>query len=89
MLRFDDFLVFAKSAHIVIADYESRLGRLQAMVEIFKTEPDPLLRKWIAVANERLTALKPLYDAAQATSTLPVAEIEIIHLKIRELEDGC
>lgn len=88
MLRFDDFLAFAKNSHVVIADYESRVGRLEAMCAIYKETPEPLLRKWIAVAAIRIEAIKPLYDAAKATSTLPVAEIEAIHLKIRELEDG-
>lgn len=92
MLRFDDFLAFAHNAHIVKADYDSRMSRLKTMLVLMTQEQDPtttmLLRKWISSANNRLQLLKPLYDAAQAASTLPVAEIEIIHMKIKALQDG-
>lgn len=88
MNTLDDFIAFAQNSKVVIAKYESLLGQLEAMVEIKKTDDCPLLRKWIADAHRRLEALRPMYDMALTSSTLPLTEIAAIWRELKALRES-
>lgn len=88
MNTLDDFIAFASNSRIVVADYESRLARLEAMVELQKTDDCPILRKWIADAHRRLEALGHLYHFAKKAETLPVDQLTIVWEQLKELKYG-
>jgi hypothetical protein len=86
MNNLDDFLSFADNSHIVIADYESRKGYLEAMMVIREHDKSPLLDKWIADASQRLEVSRTLYEYALVAKKLPLDELRAIWLQIKELK---
>lgn len=88
MKNIDEFIAFAKNSRIVIADYESRLARLEAMLEIQKTDDCPILRKWIVDAQQRLEAISTLYHFAKRTEVIPTDQLVVIWEQLKELKHG-
>jgi len=83
----DEFIAFADNSHIVIADYESRLSRLQAMIAIRDQEGScPLLNKWIADAHKRLEVMDTLYSYALVARKMPMDELRTIWAQIKDLK---
>lgn len=83
----DEFLVISKNSAIVIADYESRLGHLDAMYILKKVDASPIINHWIAAAQRRLSVLKPLYDASKLARELPHETLLSIHTQLRALNN--
>lgn len=83
-----DFIETVKKSPLVIADFESRYGRLQAMLELRKEDKSPILNHWIAAAEIKLELLRPLYDAALQARALPLETLTDIHTKLKALNDG-
>ena len=87
MNNLDEFISFAENSHIVVADYESRLARLQAMIIIRQQEGTcHLLDKWIADAHRRLEVMRTLYNYALVARKLPLDELRIIWTQIKDLK---
>jgi len=84
----DDFIKIAKNSTIVIADFESQLGRLHAMIEIRKEEKAPFLNHWIAAAESKLAILKPLYEASLQAQALPIETLVDIHNQLKAIQNG-
>jgi hypothetical protein len=84
----DDFIKFAENSHILIADYESRRARLDAMLIIQKEEDSPFLQKWIADAHRRLNAMSKLYEYAKAARKMPLDELVATHAALRALQNS-
>lgn len=83
----DEFIELARNSKLITADYESRLGRLQAMLIIQKSDSSALLSYWIAKAEERLRVTKELYDAAKQARVLPIETLIAIHTQLKALDD--
>jgi hypothetical protein len=88
MQNLDEFISFAGNSRIVVADYESRLGRLQAMITLRNYEGScPLLDKWIADAHRHLEVMRTLYQYALTAQNLPMQELVATWNAIKELKE--
>lgn len=83
-----EFIEIAKNSKIVIADFETHLGRLHAMMEIRKEEKAPFLNHWIATTEVRLEILRPLYDASVKARALPIETLIDIHNQLKAIQNG-
>jgi hypothetical protein len=88
MNTLDDFIKFAENSHILVADYDSRMARLQAMIVIQREEDTPILRKWIADAHRRLEAMRTLYEYAKAARKIPIEELTSTYHALIALKDS-
>jgi len=84
----EEFIVLAKSGPRVIDDYEYTSSRLSAMLMVKNDDSSQLLNHWIAAVSTKLALMKPLYEAALSTKTLPLDELIEIHTKLKALTDG-
>jgi hypothetical protein len=83
-----EFIEVAKNSKTVIADFESRLSMLHAMMEIRKEEKAPILNHWIGAAERKLDILKPLYHASLQAQALPLETLIDIHTKLKAIHNG-
>ena len=86
--RLSDFIEIAKNSNVVIADFESQLGRLHAMLEIRKEEKAAVLNHWIAATERKIEILRPLYDASVLAQSLPLEKLIDIHTQLKAINNG-
>lgn len=89
MQSFAEFIVFAESSKTVIADFEQRVVRLDALITLRNELPHtPILDVWISDAYRKIEALRPLYAAAQTTKNIDVQQLRVVWDKLQELKNA-
>ena len=86
--RLSDFIDIAKNSKLVIADFETHVGRLCAMIEIRKEEKAPILNHWIAATERKIAIMRPLYEASLQARALPIETLVDIHNQLKAIQNG-